>query len=416
MYKIYDDYPVQMKIRIMAGQVYAAAEIGMWCFDEEQNLYYSTCPNEKEFLSFLKLDGCLEFAYERKEGWDKPVILSDFLGLLWIAEHIYEKGRPYLLIIMGPVFFSRTSMKHIEDSLRKRESSVQACRQMSRMLSEVPVLHVSVMNQYAAMLHYTITDEMVRPADFYYQNELPEKDKYNKDIDSTYISLDPDRVTDGEKHLLNAIRTGNKNYREIIDRDVNFGGGFVSDTGNVVRDGKNTLLVLGALCSRAAMEGGVPVKIAKEMEMYYAAEIEKCDTISRLSSLNIQMLDAYVNRVQKCRENPQISGTIQECCDYIRANVNKPLTVEEIAGAVGYTPYYFTKKFNKEMEIRVTDYIKQARIEYAKIALISTKKSIQEISDFLQFGTRNYFSKVFHDIVGMTPAAYREHTGREERE
>lgn len=65
------------------------------------------------------------------------------------------------------------------------------------------------------------------------------------------------------------------------------------------------------------------------------------------------------------------------------------------------------------MGIKVTDYIKQARIEYAKIALLTTKKSIQEISDSLQFGTRNYFSKVFHEIVGMTPAAYREKVGRQ---
>lgn len=73
--------------------------------------------------------------------------------------------------------------------------------------------------------------------------------------------------------------------------------------------------------------------------------------------------------------------------------------------------YYFIRKFYKEMGIKVSDYIKQARIEYAKVVLVTSKKSIQEISDLLQFGTRNYFSKVFHEVVGMMPAAYREKTG-----
>ena len=65
------------------------------------------------------------------------------------------------------------------------------------------------------------------------------------------------------------------------------------------------------------------------------------------------------------------------------------------------------------MGIKVSDYIKQARIEYAKVEVMTSRKSIQEISDTLQFGTRNYFSRVFQEVVGMTPAAYRDRAGKE---
>ena len=53
------------------------------------------------------------------------------------------------------------------------------------------------------------------------------------------------------------------------------------------------------------------------------------------------------------------------------------------------------------------DYIKEAKIEYAKIQLLTTSKGIQEISDLLNFSSRNYFSKVFREIVGVTPAAFQ---------
>ena len=129
-----------------------------------------------------------------------------------------------------------------------------------------------------------------------------------------------------------------------------------------------------------------------------------------------QMLDDFVHKVRECNANPLISRTIQESCDYIRANVLKPLTVEEIAKEMGYTTYYFTKKFYKEMGVKVTDYIKEARVHYAKIALLTTRKSIEEISESLHFGSRNYFSKVFRSIVGVTPAAYRENVGKELKE
>lgn len=410
MLNIKYEYPVEQKIRIMAGQLYAAAEIGMWCFGEEQHLYYSTCPNEKEFLSFLKLDGCLDFAYSKENGWDKPVILSDSMGLVWIAEHVYKDNSPDIFMIIGPMFLSKTSVNHIEGYLETREPSLYERRQKMRILAEVPILLLSMVKQYAAMLHYILQDEMIQSVDFYYQNnELNEK--FNESTTS-YMNIDPDRSTSGEKQLLKAIKDGNINYRDIIDQEVNFEGGFISDTGNAIRDGKNTLLVFNALCSRAGIEGGLPSKIAKNMEMKNTGNIEKCNTISQLININLKMIDDYIYAVRECQKNPQVSKTTQECCDYIRANVKNIIDIDDIARNLGYTTYYFSKKFHSEIGIRITDYIKQVRIEYAKIALISTNKSIQEISDSLQFGTRNYFSKVFHDIVGVTPAAYRENMGR----
>lgn len=60
------------------------------------------------------------------------------------------------------------------------------------------------------------------------------------------------------------------------------------------------------------------------------------------------------------------------------------------------------------MGVRLLDYIKDSRVELAKIWLLTTQKSVQEISDQMYFGSRNYFTKVFREKVGVTPAAYRE--------
>lgn len=68
---------------------------------------------------------------------------------------------------------------------------------------------------------------------------------------------------------------------------------------------------------------------------------------------------------------------------------------------------YLARKFQKEMGVKLLDYIKEIRLEYAKVWLTTTDKSIQEISLRLQFGTRSYFSKVFKAKNGMTPAAFR---------
>lgn len=424
-----EEYPVGVRVRILAAQVKASANLATWTFINGGTMFFSTCVHEKEFLSFLKLGKCLDFLYEEKRIWERPVILSDPLGMVWIAESAFEHDEEAkkdgetigkeednfgMLIVIGPLFLSHTSVKHIEESLRSSSYSVHMRREMMRTLAEVPVISMSAVNQYAKIMHYTLTSQRIQTSDFIFQNEATRLLTMGEESEDSIQYQSLERVVQDEKLILQAVKDGNLDYRQIMEQGSNYQPEMPSNTGDVLRDGKNSVLIFTALCSRAAIEGGLAVKTAKEMEMRYISETERCETVTKLKSLKNMMLDDFVHKVRESKENPMISKTTQECCDYIRTNVLRPLTVEEIAKEMGYTTYYFTKKFYKEMGIKVTDYIKQARIEYAKIALLTTKKSIQEISDSLQFGTRNYFSKVFHEIVGMTPAAYREKVGKEE--
>lgn len=130
--------------------------------------------------------------------------------------------------------------------------------------------------------------------------------------------------------------------------------------------------------------------------------------MAALIRLNQQMIEAYIDQVRRAQTHSFLSPAIRESCDYIRANITRELTLEEVAGRAGYTEYYFARKFYKETGTRINDYIKEVKIEYAKIQLLTTSKGIQEISDSLNFSNRNYFSRVFREIVGITPAAFRD--------
>ena len=407
-----EEYAVGVRIRILAGQVNAAANLGTWCFVPQAGLMYSTCIQEKEFLGFLKLGKCLEIMESKKDEMHRPFIISDPLGLVWMSEYAYAGNEPAMLIVLGPMFLSQTSVKHIESALRERVSSVHMQRQMMLTLANFPVIPMTSLNQYGKMLHFTLTSEKIQTSDFIYYGEENTQKLFPDELQEEPQELNPERVIKGEKLILQAIRDGNPAYQEILEKQSNYNSGFISETGDALRDWKNTLLVFNALCSRAAMEGGVSIRAAKEIELRASGNIEECKTVTELKNIMSSMLEEYVNRVREGQENPLMSKATQECCDYIRANVLCPLTVESIAKELGYTTYYFTKKFNKEMGIKVTDYIKQTRIEYAKIMLITTTKSIQDISDSLHFGTRNYFSKVFREITGISPAEFRENAGR----
>ena len=409
-----EEYPVQMRSLFLAADLYAGADLDCWCFGPERELYYSTSMNENEFLGFLKLSGCLEYLYRQPGRWKRPVLLSDELGLFWIAENMYSENGLEGLIIVGPMFLSQMSVKSIENALRERISSVFMQRNMMRTLSTVPVVTIPMAYQYAKMLHYSMTLERILPSDFIYQNDETQRLLQDEEgVPSALRRSDPERLITKERLILQAIREGNMEYREMLGDSQDYENELISDSGNTIRDGKNTVLVLNALCSRAAVDGGVSVKAAREIELKYTGKIENVNILTELKEICGRMLEEYVRKVHEGKSNPLISRTIQESCDYIRANVTKELTVENIAERAGYSTYYFSKKFLRETGVKFSDYVKLARVEYAKIALITSGRSIQEISDALHFGTRNYFCKVFHDVVGVTPAAYRDRSDRQ---
>lgn len=403
---------VEEKLNLLAGQMYMAAGIGTWGFGEKGELFYSTSANQDEFLAFFKMGGCFAFVREKEDGWKRPIVLSDSIGLLWIAENAdMHDGKYRLLVVMGPFFMSSTSLKQIEEELRKKESSVYVRRQMMRVLSDVPVIGNNMLTQYAAMLHYMITEERLNKDEILYQENPVRRE--NKTTKSPTMAFD--RKEYNEKLLLKAVREGNGKILENVEADRGMDNNLISGCGDSLRDGKNTVIVFEALCCRAAIEGGVPGQIARRMEYDFISEIEKCSTLTELINVHLGIYRKWIDTVHEYKKKEELSDTILAACDYIKSHILSELSVEKMAEEFGYTPYYFTKKFYKEMGMRVTDYIKQSKIEYARLLLLTTRKPIQEISDLLHFGTRSYFSKVFQEQVGITPAVYRDNATREMR-
>ena len=406
-----EEYPQAARFRILAAQVNESAGLNTWCFPSRRQTFYSTCLYEQEYYSLMKLGGCMDYVNSRPEGWDVPLIMSDPLGLTWLAEDVYYRDvRPAFLAIIGPMFLSSTSPQYIDQALRDRGVSVEELRQMTRILTGIPVISPTSLSRYARVMHYTLTGAHIDSSDIVFQNEPGKELPWNPASEPAFYD-DPGQRFARERRLYSLVKNGNLKYKEIEDSSFIVNSDSLCKTGDPIRDAKNTLISLTVVCRMAALEGGLPANTAQELEARYIAEIEACRTYTKLQKVFDRMLSAFITGVHRNKEIPFVSKSIREACDYIRVNVLKSLTVDDIAKEMGYSTYYFTRKFNQEMGIKVTDYIKQVKIEYAKVALFSTGKSIQEISDELHFGSRSYFSKVFHSMAGMTPAAYRQKQG-----
>ena len=98
--------------------------------------------------------------------------------------------------------------------------------------------------------------------------------------------------------------------------------------------------------------------------------------------------------------------------NYILSNYMHKLTLEELAEQVFISPTYLSKIFKSEVGMPFVQYLNQIRVEQSKYLLLFTDKPISEIYSLTGFEDQSYFTKVFRNIVGVSPGRFRESAGR----
>ncbi len=92
---------------------------------------------------------------------------------------------------------------------------------------------------------------------------------------------------------------------------------------------------------------------------------------------------------------------------YIRANLDKELTVASVAQVANMSESYFSHVFKKEMGESFTNYVNHVRINQAKELLLKSDLRINEIATEVGLENANYFSTLFKKITGKSPNQFR---------
>ncbi len=92
---------------------------------------------------------------------------------------------------------------------------------------------------------------------------------------------------------------------------------------------------------------------------------------------------------------------------YITENLDKSITLEDIAAQANLSVYYFTRRFKKEFGCTPHEYLLRARLKTARFYLESTALPVKEIAWRCGFGNECNFCTCFRKNIGCTPASYR---------
>ena len=93
--------------------------------------------------------------------------------------------------------------------------------------------------------------------------------------------------------------------------------------------------------------------------------------------------------------------------DYIEKNYREPISLRDVAAAVGYSPCHLTTKFRQATGNPVTSWIVKRRIQAARELLSDRYADVATVCEAVGFGDVNYFRRQFTRHVGLTPGRFR---------
>ena len=93
---------------------------------------------------------------------------------------------------------------------------------------------------------------------------------------------------------------------------------------------------------------------------------------------------------------------------YLRENYDKQIDFSSIAESQAVSAPYLSKLFHDHAGTSPSKYLAEYRMQQAKKLLLDTKLSIKEIADRVGYPDQFHFSKSFRNMVGLSPAQFRE--------
>lgn len=92
---------------------------------------------------------------------------------------------------------------------------------------------------------------------------------------------------------------------------------------------------------------------------------------------------------------------------YMQENIERHLTLEQIAQYTGYSPSHFSSLFRKATGESPLAYLNRLKIEHACLLLKTTDMRINQICHKVGISDNYYFSRLFKQHTGISPKQFR---------
>jgi len=237
------------------------------------------------------------------------------------------------------------------------------------------------------------------------KSELIEKEtgvnKSNKQDQLNYTyPMDMERIL-----LANLRRGDNVEARKILVKLLNILHRNVKGKVDIL---KLKAMELTVLLSRAVSDAkDINDNIDLDTNTRYLKKIEESVTLQEITDVLLAITDRMSGKIFSFHGVRHFSA-LRKAERYIWENYTRKISLREIADASGLSAPYFSTVFKEEMGENLSNYLNRLRVEKAALMLATTNLPISGIAATCGFEDQSWFSKIFKNNTGLTPAKFRE--------
>lgn len=158
--------------------------------------------------------------------------------------------------------------------------------------------------------------------------------------------------------------------------------------------------------------GGLIESTRAGKEVFYkAADTRECRVLHKM----IEMILSITCPDFGGEENPESKNIypkehvekIKEVHDFLLDNLDKRLTIEELAKKFYINPTTLKSVFKSVYGVSIATHTNRHRMEKGAELLVSTEKSVAEIAGIVGYESQSKFTQAFKSIYDLSPTEYR---------
>lgn len=210
-----------------------------------------------------------------------------------------------------------------------------------------------------------------------------------------------------EKNLIQAIQQTNlQRAMDVLHQINQLDRASLSDS--PLRSTKNSIICSCTLFTRAVIEKGTDSERSFALSDRCIQEIEAFETVQQTSAFEYEMLGRFIELLRTTQEKLLYSQPVNRIICYIQENIQRRITVGEIAAAIGYNANYISTLYKKEVGASISSYIRQQKAEAIRSFLADTDLSLTDIACLFDFSSVSYFSNYCKSVFGISPLHFRK--------
>ena len=130
---------------------------------------------------------------------------------------------------------------------------------------------------------------------------------------------------------------------------------------------------------------------------------DDCKRMADVIESYIRMLVALVPK-----ETVNVNSVVENLKNYVLADLEYPLNLQQIATAFHYNAKYLGRLFKQKIGCTLSEFVNKNRVERAKTHLLQSDERVIEIAYKTGFETVTYFNRIFKRYTGVSPIEYRK--------